>query len=550
MTAAPHALLHQNNRLPGNRGGRFRFDHLLVIAVLTPIYLWFELSFGVTLLDSISAQVIAEDTAAIEHWGRIISGCAVGLLGLSVWLDHCEKHDLAWPTRIGVALLQFLAAIALTWWVQGAVIDFYVKRSQTEITAGVRSLVLLLVLGAILLRHQLRRAVRHDWRWVAKHAIGWTLIIALGHAYLSWVLKPGADEIAALGRERQRAADLTVVRRALEEGVHALPGVDAAGDLYRSPEGKTFLALFPILAAGADPAALRSSRDHLVFELAYAEWRKTYGEQSLAAYQEAQNELFTVFDSVYLNQSDQWRKDRRQFGEAQALARWKQAMAPHFGAEPPAPGLGWLRFVELPAVGRYLRQQLGCFDCDFRFGMNPNDFGRELFTWTQAHNVRQTLERLDDPHYFESGRDGERAARTFWVPIWALLFSMLGAFTHLFKMMFTLTEYAHLRSFHRIGAADSPLARRVVATSRLATATVVAGLVLVIYFAENRVTGHERYAAARPNVWAHYPIAGALAAHWTINAQAIIYPITRKVRPNWLRFETDPLALLPFSDNS
>ena len=43
---------------------------------MTPIYLWFELAFGVTLLDTMSGNVIIDDTRVIEHWGRLISGFA------------------------------------------------------------------------------------------------------------------------------------------------------------------------------------------------------------------------------------------------------------------------------------------------------------------------------------------------------------------------------------------------------------------------------------------------------------------------------------------
>jgi hypothetical protein len=62
-------LLDQDNTIPGNRGDGFRYQHLLFIIVLTPIYLWFELAFGVRLLDGIGTSIAAGETDAIARWG-------------------------------------------------------------------------------------------------------------------------------------------------------------------------------------------------------------------------------------------------------------------------------------------------------------------------------------------------------------------------------------------------------------------------------------------------------------------------------------------------
>ena len=88
-------------------------------------------------------------------------------------------------------------------------------------------------------------------------------------------------------------------------------------------------------------------------------------------------------------------------------------------------------------MGKFVGKRLACFDCEFRRDMNHADFCHELFKWTQASNVKQILESLESAKHFEKGHDGETAARLYWVPIWALLFSMIGAFTHIFKLIFT-----------------------------------------------------------------------------------------------------------------
>ena len=156
------------------------------------------------------------------------------------------------------------------------------------------------------------------------------------------------------------------------------------------------------------------------------------------------------------------------------------------------------------------------------------------------------MDTLGSPEHFEKGHDGETAARTYWVPIWALLFSMVGAFTHIFKMVFTLTEYIQRKAFQRANAADSELANVVVWNAKMLIAIALLFIALFIYFSDNRVTANEKYADLHRQMWRSEPIVGALAAHWTINAQGLVYPFTKKIRPAWLTFADDPLDWVPF----
>ena len=155
-------------------------------------------------------------------------------------------------------------------------------------------------------------------------------------------------------------------------------------------------------------------------------------------------------------------------------------------------------------------------------------------------------ETLRDPDHFQQGRDGESAARTYWVPIWALLFSMVGAFTLVFKLIFTVSEYVQRRSFRRANAADSILANTVIANSKSLIAGGLLFVALFVYFSDNRVTSTDNYIRLHKQMWHDQPIVGAIAAHWTINAQALLYPFTRKIRPTWMTFDQDPLYWLPW----
>lgn len=539
-------LLKQDNSIPGNRKDGFRYHHLLFIIVLTPLYLWLELSFGVRLLDNISGSVIPEDIAAIEHWGRLISGCAVALLFLSGWVQQCEKYDIHWAGRILVGIVISLACIAFTWWAQGKVIDFYINRTNREITIALSVLLALVVAGLVVIRTWIRYAVRDKncgyWRLIG----GLVVILGVGYVLMAALPKLLPNDPERLGLERQRAATLTLVRRAVQEDIYVLTNVEPDRKTLKSAEGKTFLALFPIFGMTFDQARFERDRPDLLRELMFRDWDEQYGAQSFTAFTDAGDELQRIHQEVYQPASAQLTRETARLGSKQAQQNFASTMGAVMEGELPKANLKLAAFIDSPAARRFVAKRLGCLDCAFSANMNRDRFGRELFKWTQANNVRQVIETFDSAKHFETGHDGERAARTYWVPIWALLFSMTGAFTHIFKIIFTLTEYAHRVTFNDVKAADSPLADRVIRNSRIVTAGVVLAMGLFIYFSDNRVTGHERYVELRTVMWRQSPIVGGIAAHWTLNAQGLVYPFTRKIRPSWLVFDNDPLSGVPF----
>lgn len=505
----PASLLRQNNALPGNRADGFRYHHLRLMIVLTPLYLWLELSFGVSLLDKMGSSLPIDETRAVEHWGRLISGLALALVFLKIWFQQCEKWDRAWPVRIVVSLAIMALSIVLMWQVQDAVIEFHVHRAGAQIAVGLGALAAILVAGGWLARSWLTRSMANRRRGVPTTLAGLAAIVAVGAVLLA-NLSPLLSAITrhagfedqvtrTLGLERQRAAKLTVMRRGLQKGYYDDPLLPVAPEALDSAEGKAALALFPIVAAGMDVSHFAPHQARVMNDLMYDDWEADNGEAAWNAYKEA-------------------------VAEAASVAN---------------------RTVE--SERRHLRMAAACNDCEFRSGMTRQEYNRELHRWVEAENVKATLQDLDDPKHFEAGEDGEKAARTYWVPIWALLFSMVGAVVHLFKMAFTITEYFQRRAFQTVGAADSALAARVVGHSRRLIALGILGLSLFIYLSENRVTVNANYERLHRAMWSKQPIVGALAAHWTINAQALLYPFTRKFRPDWLDFDHDPLAWMPFA---
>jgi hypothetical protein len=517
-------LLTQDNSIPGNRKDGFRYHHLLFVIVLTPIYLWFELAFGVRLLDAMSGIVVLNDTNAIEHWGRLISGAAVALLLLSNWLGQCEKQVIRLPIAIAVGFGITILSFIIAWWAQGKVLDFYVQRSREEIPLSLAFLFGTLLIGYFLFRLWLRyatEAVRSRYVWLS---IGILVMMALGAGQSALLSGKSETAIAVLGAERQATATLTVVRRALVAETYTLDDPEHDNRALFSPEGKAYLALFPVFGRVLDQEKFAQDRPRLVAEIMYSDWQRDYGETSYSGYTAVDADLVAIYEGPYARGKNTYQID---------------------GTIIPA-GLSFAAFQKHPVPVKRLRSEMGCFDCELAMGMDRESFGREIFKWTQAHNVNKAVETLSDPKSFESGRYGERAARVYWAPILALLFSMAGAFIHVFKLLVTITAYFHRLTFNRIDSADSLLANEVITNNNRVTAAAIIALVLFVYFADNRITGNSGYVAAREKMWAESPIIGAVAAHWTVNAQGFVYPFTKKIRPPWLTFSNDPIGDIPY----
>jgi hypothetical protein len=559
-TSDPASLLRQNNALPGNRADGFRYHHLRLMIVLTPLYLWLELAFGVSLLDKMGSSLPIDATAAVEHWGRLISGLALALVFLKIWFQQCEKWNRAWPVRLLVSLVIMVLSVAMMWQVQDAVIEFHVKRAAAEIAIGLTVLGVVVVAGGLLVRTWLTRSMANRKRGIPTTLAGLAALFVVGAvllAYLDPLLAAltrhagVGDRITRdIGVERQRAAKLTVVRRGLQMGHYKHESLPVTPETADSAEGKTALALFPIVAAEFDLANFAADQERVLGELMYTDWDRENGDAAFAAYGDVSREIAQMHAGPYAAASRQHEETLAAKGREAADAAWNREIREMLEGGQAPPGLSFDEFVAHPGVLRFLRMTASCLDCAFRYGMTRAEYTRELHKWTEVQNVRTTQANLESPEHFESGKDGESAARTYWVPIWALLFSMVGAVVHLFKMAFTVTEYVQRRAFQAVGAADSELANRVVGHSRRLIALGILALSLFIFFSDNRVTGDPNYARLHSAMWASKPVVGAIAAHWTINAQGLLYPFTRKIRPSWLDFDHDPLSWMPFGDSA
>ena len=503
LSAASVALLAQDDAIPGNRKDGFRFHYLIFVLASTPVYLWLELSFGVRLLDHMSSVGSIEQTDSIEHWGRLISGLAVSLLFLAQWFGQCEKWNRPWPLRLGIAAAICLVAVPLTWILHGQVIDFYVANARREITLAIPAMLATFALGLYAIRRWLKT---YGQRRLARPVVTVSVLVAIvalvvvliyGTAKLVPVLTeklgdgPGLAE--RLGEERQQAALLSLIRRGMQMGAYTLwadHSKDFELSITNSPEGKAALAMFPVVGAAADQSRFVAARPAVLKEVMYADWEQEYGEQSYTAF----TDMLAQFFQIYRAACAEYESNLRQ-------------------------------------QGGEIASDMSCLDCRFRAGMSRSEFTYELFSFSRRDSFKGVLDTFEDQMHFAQGRDGENAARSYWVPIWALLFSMIGAFTHIFKLTFTFAEYAILRAFHRVRAADSQLADQVVTIVKRNLIGVMLMGMLFIYFFENRMTEQPAYKAVHARMFEQNHLIGGLIAHWTINAQGLLYPFTRKITP-------------------
>lgn len=88
-----------------------RFDRIVFMAIVTPMYLAFELGFNASLLNTTGTLVSFSQVQDIEQWGRIISGVA---LALFVWGVVLLPLAEALRVRLSIVFALLLATLALS----------------------------------------------------------------------------------------------------------------------------------------------------------------------------------------------------------------------------------------------------------------------------------------------------------------------------------------------------------------------------------------------------------------------------------------------------
>ena len=415
----------------------------LFMLIATAIYLSIEMAFNARLLDVVGAMEGHDKTESIEVYGRLISGAAVALLILGLFL-------------------------------KGAATKMYDRRCYI-----VCSLIPIVVCcgGAMML-------VYHAEKW----------------------LIDGMVE-RSTGEERRRAAVLVPISRLLKQGDLGDENLTLTSEDYATAQGKTFVATFPLLSVyHPDLFKVVDKKINPIFR-AYSEDLRKHSDGFFDSYKKSIETLTEQYNGPYTkanqtfknvtgfpviqNQNTAWKEytdklsqrrrnlnpnnvpkghwntvraevramgvpvndgwapsDRAGFNAAirkkvtdEALREFhSQSIKELDLTQPLDPQLDKEAFFQHPAVLNKWKSTLKVpLKIPVRVGLTSAMFEKEVYGPTVDDDVRVMMERnyADARDYGPRGRHrqtGEDAYRALIVPPIALVFSLIGAMVHIFKV--------------------------------------------------------------------------------------------------------------------
>lgn len=491
------------------------------IFLLTLLYLVVELAFNARLLDVVGGQATMEEIDAIEIYGRIISGVALGLALLgSVIMPFFHRRLLnrerSYPV---ICVLTMLLSLGVMYKFQEVLVDYIVDSSTED--------------------------------------------------------------------ERHAAVRLRLLTDAVHDGKVEIENIELDGEALLSPEGKSFMALLPVMAFSisdlkerTDDAMRQVVRNLIIKEVGdpitlyneayvpaveelyerYAEYVKGSNkyseaiasipteqrnawlayERRLKAFGYTPNSVPRSLDNRFryevrkqgVNVPDNWRaNDSRGFYAAierqirdEADQRYRQEMyrIPQFRGSYPQPGLSFRDFTLFAPIQRELLRGMKV-DKIPGIRILP-DYAWEQYrdaVWERviSHYVAEKMDMLSsDLVEFRDGgayeEEGRLAMKALAVPPIALFISLIGAMVHVFKA----SNYG-LRIIWPEARWRAPL-----------LAVICLVLVWLPVNGTNHITAAPLYESFKANTSERFGpvVSGALT--WIIQAQPYAYPVNNFVR--------------------
>lgn len=501
----------------------------LTMLTLTLGYLIVELGFNARLLDVVGGLATHEEIEHIEVFGRLISGTALALLALGFQLQKGVRQG--WGRAAYLVRLPLVATICIAtmYFGQRALIDWLLDRSTAEY--------------------------------------------------------------------RSRAAVLVPMTHLMTQQNFSLTGLNLSAEDFRTPEGKTFLATFPLQALSVPGLTDRLTKQAPIMFAIFAEKMRGSPEDFHRDYLDSQKRLRELHDRDYEPASKRFRQettgitlssrqdaawfdyenslqrrhrklhpnsvprahwpsvrtelrqkgvpvgndwhpaDRKGFNRAveqqvrqTALDSFRRQARTALGVSRNLePGLSFEQFLAHPAIQHKWRESL-TLPQHFRLVMNQSVGTLERAVYDpaiEADAERLVRERLATPaHYVDGGRFaaiGRDSYRSLIVPPIALLFSLAGAMTHIFKC----GAFAF-----KLRRKIKPWAFRLALAGYLALATVLP--LLLTNQVSSQILFERLGDQTREGLG---EVKGGLVAgsiRWTTQFQPIFYPINEFVRAKML----------------
>lgn len=493
---------------------------VLVMLTLTLLYLIVEMGFNARLLDVVGGLASQHQVESIEVYGRLIAGTAVALLGLGAVLKRSLHHGWSRLRTTICAVLVIAACIGTTYYAQLALVNHLVDRS----TPDERARAALGVPATYLVRHD-------DFKLTGLNLTGEelqspegkTLLATLPNMLLSAdhlieKIKPQAQLFFELFAETVRG-NIAVNYRYYQDSLAEL------NESYRQYQLGSSRYLEAISAASI---ARRQQQ-------AWSDYEQSLKQRNrrLTPNNVPRRHANTVRQSLRekgIAVADDWRPNDRA-GFNRAVTKRVQLEARNAYASGLTSVDRWIDpglpreqfFAQLPIQNKWRDALHLPYMITLQPDLSLGGFEQTVYRPTISDDAKQLIEdRLVDPQSYrdrgEKAQIGRDSYRALIVPMIALLFSLLGAFTHIFKC---------LGFFGRALCYVPP---------RLYMAAF-AGYALVVLAVPilwtNKVTEQPLFLDLKRQNGSTLGVMGWLIAHsvqWTAQVQPVFYPLNERVR--------------------
>ncbi len=512
--------------------------------VLTLVYLAWEMAFNARLLDVVGNLESHAKVESIEVWGRLISGFALALVLLGSWLTKLAKQGIPVEVclqRLPKVLVGCALLMGAVFFAQKMIIDVLVSMSTAE---DRRRAAVLVPLTKLIQVGQVEipslALGKTDFETAAGKSLLATLPLqALSHPDLF-------PRLESVGVERFFEAFARQARGQPEQ-MHEIyaQSVDELVRQYRGPYSEANASYQREVGEKLRQRQAQAWSDYV--ERLKAKNRRSRPDNIPRFYWSRVRSDVQIAGVPVPNN---WRpSDKGGFYAAvanrvrsEALDQFRsQSMAVGAMSVPFEPGMSQSEFLAHPGVLKRWRDSIKA-PATVRPvpGLSAAAFDRDVFEKMIEADVRELVRTnyAEVKDYERRGRfyrQGENAYRALIVPPVALVFSLLGAMTHIFKVLaFAVKVF-------------TPVPGRLVAG---ASAVYLALVILVPLQLTNSVSEQKLFLDLERYAQEHRGTTGAIVAggiRWATQFQPIFYPVNEFVRTRVLsspRFDLSPLEAL------
>lgn len=486
------------------------------LAVLTAVYLCFELGFNARLLDLVGSSASPAELDNIEICGRTLSGIAVALFALQIGLFLRQKGKRWYTSKFSIFLLCAVSGAATYAGLELLTTHLVDSRSPAFRRASV-SMVLL------------QRAVR-DSGWEIERFNEDKTLFERPEGKAALALLPFMGTSLARLDEIIAGARGSLIRDQISSDIGGPSGyfdkyADAVAEAAKQYER------YKNAGRTGGEGDLKRQQDK-----AWDDYLRELGRHGWSPYAVPEGQRAAVLRKVRARVPvpADWDFADEQAFRAAVAAKYEQRRSTGSASGNAMPaGLSWREFFAHPTVQRRLRERLGLpAETVIKPDYDGPGFVRAVFNPMLDRQVQKRLPAYSagEAEFADGGAQaelGRKMARVAIVPPLALFCSLVGALAHLCKLTYFgakgLLQLAGVSRLHRAWAVP---------------AAVGLGCIILLQCMDNTVTRSHVYQVLtrdmlRDGGATQYAIVHAL--HGVIVGQQLSYPINEAIRVKVLR---------------